>query len=94
VLGPSDGRLDIAAVSALVADLRYWVSSWTAGTGGHSGRVMSQSGSAGGGGFFVLAEALRALKAGPLSDHPSDWSIPGFMHTWIGVTQLCQVALL
>jgi hypothetical protein len=22
------------------------------------------------------------------------WSIPGFMHTWFCVTQLCQVALL
>ncbi len=44
---------------------------WTGRT--HSGRVMSESGLSGPTGeFFVLAEALRAFKIGPLSDNPSD----------------------
>ncbi|HXZ69347.1 MAG TPA: hypothetical protein VEH31_00575 [Streptosporangiaceae bacterium] len=34
---------------------------------------------------------LSPVKGSPF---PDEWSIPGSMHTWFCVTQLCQVALL
>jgi hypothetical protein len=66
-------RLDTAAGSAQAAAVRWRVSSGSWTSGHTAGRVMNESRRAGrAGGFFVLAEALRAFKAGPLCDDPSD----------------------
>ena len=66
-------RLDRTVGAALVAVLRWRLSSRRLDRVATARAVVGESRLEGGAGeFFELAEALRVFKAGPLASHPSD----------------------